>query len=118
MPGGLPTDLYKLNMQPTPSKTFGSVRLTEDVWAVPEARIVFADEPILEVSAPVAEAQLVETYLLKQITLQTTLATKAARCRGPASFGQHSFSTGCLPPCDDRSFDSFAAGGVTETMET
>ena len=48
---------------------------------MPEGRIVFANEPILEVTAPIAEAQLVETYLLNQITFQTTLATKAARCR-------------------------------------
>jgi nicotinate phosphoribosyltransferase len=59
---------------------FRDVRFTGDVWAVPEGRIVFADEPLLEVTAPIAEAQLVETYLLNQITFQTTLASKAARC--------------------------------------
>ena len=50
-----------------------------DVWGVPEGRIVYADEPLLEVTAPIAAAQLVETYLLNQITLHTTLASKAAR---------------------------------------
>jgi nicotinate phosphoribosyltransferase len=50
-----------------------------DVWAVPEGRIVHAKEPILEVTAPIAEAQLVETVLLNQVTLHTTLASKAAR---------------------------------------
>jgi len=60
---------------------FGDLRFTGDLWAVPEGRIVFANEPILEVTAPIAEAQLVETYLLNQITFQTTVATKAARCR-------------------------------------
>jgi nicotinate phosphoribosyltransferase len=50
-----------------------------DVWAVPEGRIVHSDEPLLEVTAPIAAAQLVETYLLNQITLHTTLASKAAR---------------------------------------
>jgi len=60
---------------------FGALRFTGDVWAVPEGRLVFANEPILEVSAPIAEAQLVETYLLNQVTFQTTLASKAARCR-------------------------------------
>lgn len=60
---------------------FASLRFTGDVDAVDEGRIVFANEPILEVTAPIAEAQLVETYLLNQVTLQTTLATKAARCR-------------------------------------
>ena len=59
----------------------GALRFTGAVWAVPEGRIVFANEPILEVTAPIAEAQLVETYLLNQVTLQTMLASKAARCR-------------------------------------
>jgi nicotinate phosphoribosyltransferase len=55
------------------------VRFDGDVWAVPEGRIVHAKEPILEVTAPIAVAQLVETALLNQITLHTTLASKAAR---------------------------------------
>ena len=64
---------------------FGSLRFTGDVWAVPEGRVVFANEPLLEVTGPIAEAQLVETFLLNQITFQTTLATKAARCRMAAA---------------------------------
>ncbi|MGA7419729.1 MAG: nicotinate phosphoribosyltransferase [Acidimicrobiales bacterium] len=56
------------------------VRFTGEVRAVPEGRIVFANEPLLEVTAPIAEAQLVESFLLNQVTMQTTLATKAARC--------------------------------------
>jgi nicotinate phosphoribosyltransferase len=60
---------------------FSTMRFTGEAWAVPEGRLVFANEPILEVTAPIAEAQLVETYLLNQVSFQTTLATKAARCR-------------------------------------
>jgi nicotinate phosphoribosyltransferase len=52
-----------------------------EVRAVPEGMVVFADEPLLEVTAPIAEAQLVETILLNQMSFQTTLASKAARCR-------------------------------------
>ena len=59
---------------------FAGLRFTGSVRAVPEGRVVFADEPILEVTAPIAQAQLVETYLLNQITFQTTIASKAARC--------------------------------------
>lgn len=55
-------------------------RFTGDVWAVPEGRAVFANEPLLEVTAPIAEAQLVETALLNLLTFQTTIASKAARC--------------------------------------
>jgi nicotinate phosphoribosyltransferase len=51
------------------------------VWAVPEGRIVFADEPLIEVTGPIPVAQLIETFLLNQITFQTTIASKAARCR-------------------------------------
>jgi len=58
---------------------FRGVRFVGDVWAVPEGRIVHAKEPILEVTAPIAVAQLVETVLLNQITLHTTIASKAAR---------------------------------------
>jgi nicotinate phosphoribosyltransferase len=57
------------------------LRFTGDVWAVPEGRVVFADEPLLEVTAPIAQAQLVETGLLNLLTFQTTVASKAARCR-------------------------------------
>ncbi len=59
---------------------FRELRFTGEVWGVPEGRLVFANEPLLEVTAPLPEAQLVETYLLNQVTFQTTLATKAARC--------------------------------------
>ena len=59
---------------------FGALRFTGDVWAIPEGRIVYANEPLLEITAPIAVAQLVEPYLLNQITFQTTIASKAARC--------------------------------------
>lgn len=56
-----------------------SLRFDGEVWAVPEGTVVYGDEPILEVTAPIATAQLVETMLLNQITLHTTVASKAAR---------------------------------------
>jgi nicotinate phosphoribosyltransferase len=59
---------------------FAGLRFQGDVWAVPEGRIVHANEPLLEITAPIAVAQLVEPYLLNQITFQTTIASKAARC--------------------------------------
>jgi nicotinate phosphoribosyltransferase len=68
------------------------VRFTGSVRAVPEGRLFFADEPLLEITAPIIEAQLVETYVINQMNLQTSLATKAARCvwaaqgRGIADF--------------------------------
>lgn len=56
------------------------LRFGGEVWAVPEGRVVLADEPLLEVTAPLPEAQLVESYLLNQVCHQTTVASKAARC--------------------------------------
>jgi nicotinate phosphoribosyltransferase len=61
-------------------EAFAALRFEGDVWAVPEGRIVYANEPLLEITAPIAVAQLVEPYLLNQITFQTTIASKAARC--------------------------------------
>lgn len=54
-------------------------RFTGDVYAVPEGTPVFAQEPILEVVAPLPQAQLAETFLMNQVHLQTLLASKAAR---------------------------------------
>lgn len=68
------------------------LRFTGSVRAIPEGRLFFADEPLLEITAPIIEAQLAETYIINQMNLQTTLATKAARCvwaaqgRGIADF--------------------------------
>jgi nicotinate phosphoribosyltransferase len=59
-------------------------RFSGDVWAVPEGTVIFPDEPILRVAAPIAEAQIVETYLLSAIHFQTLIASKAARVVGAA----------------------------------
>jgi nicotinate phosphoribosyltransferase len=59
-------------------------RFTGDVWAVPEGRVVFSGEPLLEVKAPILEAQLVETLLLNAVYYPTLVASKAARCVGAA----------------------------------
>ncbi len=55
------------------------IRFTGEVYAVPEGTPVFPDVPLLEVVAPIAEAQLIETFLMNRIHLQTVLASKAAR---------------------------------------
>src|SRR6201984_1253050 len=54
-------------------------RFTGDVWAVPEGTLVFPGEPMLRVSAPIIEAQIMETYLLATLAYQTMIASKAAR---------------------------------------
>jgi len=54
-------------------------RFTGDVHAVPEGRIFFANEPILRITAPMPQAQLVETRLINLLHFQTLIASKAAR---------------------------------------
>jgi nicotinate phosphoribosyltransferase len=56
-----------------------ALRFSGAVFAVPEGTPVFANEPILEIAAPIVEAQLVETLVINQIHLQTALASKAVR---------------------------------------
>ncbi|HZA22231.1 MAG TPA: nicotinate phosphoribosyltransferase, partial [Dehalococcoidia bacterium] len=56
------------------------LRFTGSVRAVPEGRLFFVNEPVLEVTAPIIEAQIAETFIINQINLQSLLATKAARC--------------------------------------
>ena len=55
-------------------------RFTGSVVAMPEGSIFFANEPILEVTAPLIEAQIIETFLLNTVGFQTMIASKAARC--------------------------------------
>jgi nicotinate phosphoribosyltransferase len=56
------------------------LRFCGSVVAVPEGRVVLAGEPLLEVTAPLPQAQLVEGLALNAITYQTAIATKAVRC--------------------------------------
>ena len=55
-------------------------RFTGSVRAMPEGSVFFINEPVLEVTAPVIEAQLAETIVINQVQYQSLLATKAARC--------------------------------------
>jgi nicotinate phosphoribosyltransferase len=69
-----------------------NIRFTGSVRAIPEGQLYFTDEPAVEITAPLIEAQLAETFIINQVNLQSILATKAARCvwaakgRGIADF--------------------------------
>ena len=56
-------------------------RFSGDVVALPEGSIFFRDEPILEITAPIIESQLVETFILNAVGLPVLVASKAARCK-------------------------------------
>ena len=56
------------------------LRFTGNVYAMPEGTVFFANEPVMEVTAPIVEAQLIETFVLNTVGFQTMIASKAARC--------------------------------------
>ncbi|MCY3558977.1 MAG: nicotinate phosphoribosyltransferase [Chloroflexi bacterium] len=76
-------DLEFLGSLPQFSQAFidqlGRLRFTGDVWAPPEGAIVYPDEPLVQVIAPLAEAQIIETAMINQIAFPTLVASKAAR---------------------------------------
>lgn len=66
-----------------------ALRFSGEVWAVPEGEVVFEREPVLRVTAPLIEAQLIETCLLNCVSHQTMVASKAARVA--LACGDHEF---------------------------
>ena len=54
-------------------------KFSGDIWAIPEGTVVFPNEPLLTVRAPIIEAQLLETMLLLIINHQSLIATKTNR---------------------------------------
>jgi nicotinate phosphoribosyltransferase len=72
----------------------GELRFTGDIRAVAEGDLVYAGEPIMTVSGPIIEAQLVETLLINTVAFETMVASKAARV---------------TMACGSRSFVDFSA---------
>ena len=72
--------LRSLGTFPEPFLEFlRELRFTGEVLAIPEGEAVFPGEPLLRVTAPLIEAQIVETFLLNCVGFQTMIASKAAR---------------------------------------
>jgi nicotinate phosphoribosyltransferase len=69
------------------------LRFTGDVSAIEEGTPVFAQEPLMRITAPLAEAQLVETALIAEVMFPTSVASRASRVveaaggRGVMEFG-------------------------------
>jgi nicotinate phosphoribosyltransferase len=59
----------------------GKLRFRGEVHALPEGTIFFGQEPIIEIHAPLIEAQLLETLVINQVGMASLIASKAARCR-------------------------------------
>jgi nicotinate phosphoribosyltransferase len=60
-------------------KYLSTLRFSGEVRAMPEGSLFFENEPVMEIAGPVIECQLVETFLVNQVNLQSMMATKAAR---------------------------------------
>jgi nicotinate phosphoribosyltransferase len=91
---------------------------TGDVYAMEEGRVAFSEEPLLEVQAPIMEAQLFETLILNQIHYQTLAASKCSRVvqaaegRSVVDYGLrriHGFDAGI------KSARAFYVGGIDST---
>ena len=69
--------------QGTPEQTLEylrDLRFDGEVWAMPEGTVVLGAEPLVEVTAPLPVAQLLETAVINAAHFDTLIATKAARC--------------------------------------
>jgi nicotinate phosphoribosyltransferase len=79
-----PDDLEYLNSTGLFSREFldylAEFRFTGEVVAIPEGRLFFRDEPVIEVTAPLIEAQLAETAIINMVNLQVNIAVKVSRC--------------------------------------
>ena len=93
-------------------------RFDGDVNAVDEGSLVFAEEPILQVTGPIAAAQIVETYLLSVINIETMVASKAARVVAAAQ-GKEVFEFGTRrahgPEAGTRAARAAYVGGCAAT---
>lgn len=61
-------------------ESLADLRFSGDVHALPEGTVFFPDEPILRITAPLREAQLVESRVMNLLHYETVVASKAARC--------------------------------------
>ncbi len=98
------------------------LRFTGEVRAVAEGTPVFGNEPLLEVEAPMPEAQLVETLLMNTLHLQTLLASKAARVveaaagRPVIDFGIRRAHGADAALKSARAFHVAGVGGTSDTL--
>jgi len=78
-----PSDIDYLRSQKIFSENFLSYlakfKFQGDIWAMPEGTIFFADEPVIRVTAPLIQAQIIESFLLNTANLQAMIASKACR---------------------------------------
>jgi nicotinate phosphoribosyltransferase len=116
--------LEQIGFKPEFLRYLRDFRFSGDIDAIPEGTIAFAGEPLVGVTGPRIEAQLLETLLLNQVNFQTAIATKAARIVLAAGNGEPGFGDRVIDfsPRRDHGIDaamkaarSAAIAGVTGT---
>jgi len=60
-------------------KFLSALKFSGDIWAMPEGTVFFPNEPVIRVTAPIIQAQLIESFLLNTVNLQAMIASKAHR---------------------------------------
>ncbi|MFA6214999.1 MAG: nicotinate phosphoribosyltransferase [Patescibacteria group bacterium] len=64
---------------PAVMKYYRQLRFSGNVWAMPEGSLFFANEPVMTISAPIIEAQLIERFIINRVMVYTVLASKISR---------------------------------------
>jgi len=116
-------ELERIGIAPEAREALAEMRIDRgEVWAVPDGTLVLAQEPLLEFTAPMPLAQLLETAVMNVVQYHTLIATKAARCelaadgRMLADFGfrrAHGIETGI-----DAALAAYIGGGfATSNVE-
>jgi len=70
---------HSFNFSPEIMNYFKKFRFSGDMWAMPEGTLAFPNEPVIKITAPIMEAQIIEMFLINSVYLQTILASKIAR---------------------------------------
>jgi len=94
------------------------LRFSGEVWALPEGTPFFPGEPLLRVTAPALEAQVVETYLLAVVNFESLIATKAARIKaacGGKPFADFGTRRAHGPEAGELAARAAFVGGATST---
>jgi len=109
---------YRRSLNIFPESLFADLpdfRFAGDVFAVAERTPIFANEPILEVTAPIGQAQVVETLIVNQISLQTGARLQSRpgrRCCGRASLRRFRRAAGASARGGAERARAFAIAGV------
>ncbi len=103
--------LAKALEEPLVRDTLSGLRFQGKVWAVPEGRLCFPGEPLLRVEASLAEAQLVETFLLSVMNHDVRVASKCARIV-EAARGRPCFELGARRAHEAAAIDAARAACV------